>query len=419
MLEQCGILLLLALLGPSSATNLTCNNDSGYCVIQPKKVKADEAVNFVNIPAETHEIIIKSCELTRIPHQLFLEVKDLRVLDLRYNKIQDVGGSELENAHKLIKLSLKNNSLTILKNNGFISTTLTDLDLSSNMIKEIEVNAFSRIVNLISLDLNYNQLKMLNDEVFKNLASIEFLSIEGNFLKKISNNLLTSNQGIDFLHLGSNLIDTIEEGALSTLNELFSLQIKNNLMTTSPELPKCKSCNVEMTSNLLQTGVITDSMKGLWVENNMITTINCSANMTIIFLFATNNSLTNFGCIGDMNNLITLNLAYNKITDVTKDMFMKLKKLETLNLSFNLIKEVKPSMFSGLLSLYLLHVDVMLDSENILAELPRLTQIYLTTSSWGCEKLLAAAKIFKDQNIMMGMNNPQYGTKIICQMEKF
>ena len=149
----------------------------------------------------------------------------------------------------------------------------------------------------------------------------------------------------------------------------------------------------------------------------MITTISCSANMTIIFLFATNNSLTTFGCIKDMNSLITLNLAYNKISQIPEDIFVKLKKLEVLNLSFNLIKEVTASMFSGLLSLYLLQVDVMLDSENILAELPRLTQICLTTSTWDCEKLLAAAKIYNNQKVSICKNS--FSTKANCQMENF
>ena len=88
------------------------------------------------------------------------------------------------------------------------------------MIKEIEVDAFSRIVNLKDSNLSNNQLKMLNDEVLKNLASIAFLCLEGNFLKKISNNLFTSNQGIKFLYLGSNLIDTIEAGAFDGFSSL-------------------------------------------------------------------------------------------------------------------------------------------------------------------------------------------------------
>ena len=327
MLLQCGILLLLALLGPSSATNLTCNNELGYCVIQPKKVKADEAINFVNMPTDTQYILLVSCELTRIPHQLFIEVKNLTGLKLDFNKIQEVGSSNLENAHELLELSLRNNSLRILKNYDFNSTTLIDLDLSCNMINEIEVEAFSKVVNLTNLNLSNNQLKVLNGGVFKYLTSINLLCLKENFLKTISSSLFASNQGIKYLILGSNLIDTIEEEALSKLKELISLQIKNNLLTTFPVLPKAERYDVDMTSNLLQTLTVTGSTIGFYVENNMVTTINCSAEMLIEILHATNNSLTTFGCIKDMNNLITLHLACNKISQVSQDMFVKLNKL--------------------------------------------------------------------------------------------
>ena len=149
----------------------------------------------------------------------------------------------------------------------------------------------------------------------------------------------------------------------------------------------------------------------------MITTINCSAEMLIEILHATNNSLTSFGCIKDMNNIITLHLAYNKISQIPENMFVKLNKLKNLNLSFNLIKELTPSIFSGLLSLNLLQVDIMSYSEFIRAELPKLSQICLTTSTWDCEKLLAAAKIYNNQKVSICKNS--FSTKANCQMENF
>ena len=118
-----------------------------------------------------------------------------------------------------------------------------------------------------------------------------------------------------------------------------------------------------------------------------------------------------------MNNLITLHLACNKISQVSQDMFVKLNKLTYLNLSFNLIKEVTPSMFSGLLSLNLLQVDVMLDSENIRAKLPKLNQICLTTSTWDCEMLLAAAKIYNNQKVSICKNS--FSTEANCQMQSY
>ena len=415
MLLQYRILLLLALLGPSSATNLTCNNDLGYCLIQPKKVKADEATHFVNIPSETNYVVIKSCELTRIPHQLFLDVKNLTALDLSFNKIQAIGSSDMWNALRLQQLVLKNNSLTIIHNYDFVSTTLIDLDLSFNMINEIEVEAFSKIGNLTNLNLSNNQLKILNDGVFHKLLSLVSVILSGNFLKTITCNLFKNNLDLLYLNVEFNKVDTIPI-SFSHLKNLQSFLASGNLLTSSPELVQSLD-SVQLSSNLLKSVKLGPLVHYVWIDNNFITTINCSANMAIDSLHANNNSFTALGCIKDMNDLSVLHLAYNKIAQISKDMFMNLQKLSLLDISFNPIKKLTPDMFSGLLSLNLLHVDVMSNSENIRAELPTLDQISLTTSTWDCEKLLSVAKIYNSQNIMMGLNS--FSTEANCVLEIF
>ena len=91
------------------------------------------------------------------------------------------------------------------------------------------------------------------------------------------------------------------------------------------------------------------------------------------------------------------------------------KKLTWLDLSFNLIKEITPTMLSSLVSTSLIFVDVMSDPQNIRAELPSLTSLYLTTFTWDCDTILALAKIYNNEGVSLNMNIPENGTEAVCK----
>ena len=429
MLTKCLILglVLLTALEPSLATNFSVDPNyayfgSTYVIIgcDNNKYIPGEAINFINISSNMYFLEMRGCELTKIPQKVFLDFKEMNSLDLSRNKIKQLSISSFKNAQNISSIKIQSNNITVLKNRIFVNCTeLTNLDLSSNQIKMIAINAFLGLQKLEILYLSNNKLTTLNDNLFKYLTSITSLELEGNLFKKISSNLLKNNQRIEFLNIGFNVIETIEEGALSGFNHLVFLKLDGNLLTASPELPASGSFGAKLTSNALKALTVTDSMTKIFVEDNMISSINCSKNMSIVYMYASNNSLQSFGCIRNMTRLSSLYLDHNKITQLSKAMFVNLKDLYSLELSYNPIKKVTPTMFAPLIILRDLSIDKMSAAQNIREQMQGLQSISLTTTTWNCSALLSVAKTYNSQKINLLINTPPVGKKAACALESY
>lgn len=411
---------LWIILGQLSAYTLECDPQlaymgNSYCIINcGSSSQAGDEADFVDVSLRIYYIEMRNCNLTKVKENLFMDFNKLRIVNLGDNKIQQITRQNFEHALILEELVLHSNYISVLKNFSFSNcVALESLDVSSNQIALIEVNAISGLTKLNYLDLSDNKLTTLKDETFKGLVKLTQLKIKSNYLKAITKSMLMNILQLQFLTLDSNKIDTIEEGAISQLQDLQIFTVSNNSLTSNPNVEQPIE-HVTLTLNSLHVVTISSLVKGIWMEQNLIDTIKCSENMAIRILFATNNSLTNFGCITNMTNLHRLELAHNKITQLSKDLFTNLIKLERLDLSFNPIKENSPSIFADLIILSHLAVDFMSDAAKIRQQLAGLHEISLTTTTWNCNYVLEMVKIYNDQNVKLTMNNLPFGSEIVC-----
>lgn len=184
-----------------------------------------------------------------------------------------------------------------------ITANVTDLDLSENYIKTIQLDDFSGLLNLTCLDLSWaNKNKKVTIKAnFKNLTKLQELKLSGLCLKEIPHTIPVS---VEILELINNQIRFVSNRSLAGL------------------------------TNLTQ----------LWLSKNCYFGNLCGKPMEI-----TDNSFA------DLTKLQDLDLSFNNLSHVPKGLP---QSLNTLNLSSNKIQHIFKDDFSGLSQLKILKIQL-------------------------------------------------------------
>jgi protein phosphatase 1 regulatory subunit 7 len=167
---------------------------------------------------------------------------DTTEIDLVHARISSIPSLKLSRFTSVIRLCLRQNSITQIEDLSSLSSTLQDLDLYDNLISHIR--GLDDLVNLTSLDLSFNKLKHIKKiSHLTNLTDLYFVqnkitTIENlSGLTKLRNLELAANrireiQGLDDLvnleelWLGKNKITSISN--LAPLRSLKILSIQSN-----------------------------------------------------------------------------------------------------------------------------------------------------------------------------------------------
>ncbi|KAM4636937.1 uncharacterized protein O3C94_017964 [Discoglossus pictus] len=146
----------------------------------------------------------------------------LRILDLSYNKINEVSFSQVKHIKRVIDMNLSNNqisSVTFCPNNSStIKMELVNLNLSFNVLSSLNQGQFSCLQNLKVLTLNDNRIVKIKRGTFHNLGRLEVLILENNQLYKIGE--------YDFQNLSSLKQLNLNENSLTSVNDWAFLDLK-------------------------------------------------------------------------------------------------------------------------------------------------------------------------------------------------
>uniref|UniRef100_A0A3Q3XDC2 LRRNT domain-containing protein n=1 Tax=Mola mola TaxID=94237 RepID=A0A3Q3XDC2_MOLML len=145
--------------------------------------------------------------ISDLPTSLFINLRNLRVLDLSQNKIRGVAGeafsglltelhlewnkiSELDDhvffgLTKLKVLKLRGNLLTTFSDEvfGFEASSLEELNLKGNRLREL--SSLGRLTSLNGITLSSNQLSNLPEDIFRNVTALEYLDLSENQLTSV------------------------------------------------------------------------------------------------------------------------------------------------------------------------------------------------------------------------------------------
>jgi len=218
--------------------------------------------------------------------------------------------NSLRYCSELETLDLADNRLEIIQN-GFLNNCvkLSTLDLARNKISEAEVGAFEGNQQLKTLYLNGNKFTIIRNNIFNPLSQLTRLYLLNNEISVIENGAFDL-PNLEDIMLGGNKLIAFTQEALGTSQSLELLYLVENQITEIPRLSL-------------------ENLRSLTIQSNKITQIE-------------DDIFTN------TPKLNSIELQGNLITKLEAAPFESLKDLHTLFIENNLIQSIEPELIEKL-----------------------------------------------------------------------
>ncbi|KAM4622957.1 peroxidasin homolog [Discoglossus pictus] len=127
------------------------------------------------------------------------------ILDLRFNRIQEINSAVLQRLKNLNTLLLNNNRIRRISQGAFEGLgNLKHLYLYKNDIQTIQKNAFQGLTSLEQLYIHFNNLESLDVDTFGSLPELERLFLHNNRISRIQPETFSQLPSLTRLRLDSN-----------------------------------------------------------------------------------------------------------------------------------------------------------------------------------------------------------------------
>ncbi|XP_006898099.1 PREDICTED: toll-like receptor 5-like [Elephantulus edwardii] len=281
--------------------------------------------------------------------QLFETLKELKALNLAYNKINRIVEGAFYGLDNLQVLNLSYNLLGELYNFNFKGLSkVAYIDLQRNHIGIIQDQTFQFLKNLNTLDLQDNALKTIHF-----LPSLSALFLGGNKLVTLSNIRLRAN----FIQLSENRLKNMDDlYLLLQVPHLQTLILNQNLISlcnqTRAPLENSSLKKLFLGENMLQlaweTGSCWDVFKGL-------------SHLQVLYLHSNYLSFLPPGVFSHLTALRGLDLSNNRLTSLSPNDLPT--NLEILDVSRNQLLSPNPSLFASLRMVDIRHNNFICECE--------------------------------------------------------
>ncbi|XP_025085643.1 leucine-rich repeat neuronal protein 1-like [Pomacea canaliculata] len=346
-----------------------------------------------------------------LPPTAFCDNKNLRsvpaplpsslvTLDLANNDIDHLHEA-LTSLHSLQRLSLHNNSITVLTLGMFDGLfQLQVLDLSHNDISTIEPHAFASLPFIKTLDLSHNQLTALDNQQLFGLESVAVLNVSGNKIRDLSNATFLNFTYLQTLDISYNKLQALQGGIFQDLINVKHVNLSyNHLLFIDEVIVGLHNLQtLDLSYNMLELGesvVFADvpSLRTLDLSfNNISETSQFLKNVTSLqSLSVRGNPISHLDgpVFQDNKELQLLDISQmSHLAFLSFDAFDGAYGLVFLNLSHNPhLSFLHPELFSLLPKLSTL--DLRNDNISILSQItfhnnPELLHLYLSHNPFDC-----------------------------------
>lgn len=282
----------------------------------------------LNCLSTLHHLDLSQNLLESVPGYIFQEVDRLKVLDLQHNRIRTLTQNSFYGLLNIEKVVLRNNNLTIVNGSAFKGLkNVKTLELSENIGLKLSDDLFRELENLETLVLDGCNISSLPDNVFRENFNLKYLYLHRNRLTSLTKRLFDSLGKLYYMSAASNEISILDNGTFINNFDLQFLYLKNN------SLSRLDKDNFE--------GLY--SLRTLDLSRNIINYVASfeylkrlkNLNLSHNFL----SSLPGLNPFEFNSELVTIDMSYNLLTDITNVQWQNLEYLENLVLTYNKITQ--------------------------------------------------------------------------------
>lgn len=322
-------------------------------------------------------------------------------LSILYKSLRNITFENFKECRNLKSLTMFDVSLQEVKNGSFRDLTdLTSLVIVNGKVSSIEPNAFEGLVSLEMLLLSGNDISYLHPDTFGMLHKLFLLKLSSNAIKELAAGIFRNNRYLAYLDMDRNQLEKLPDNLFASETQLVQIQFENNKLVTARTYG---AKSVRLDSNQLTSVQLESGTERVSINFNAVESLNCAdADLSSIkFFFAMNNSLANFNCLREMENLNALWLQMNNFSGLTQKDFKKLTRLAVLIL-YGQNQTFGIETFEPLKNLQLLSLDGLVDYQNLKTQhLISLDSIVLTTETWNVTYKQDIENILRLQNIKL------------------
>ncbi|XP_071764137.1 uncharacterized protein LOC139918611 [Centroberyx gerrardi] len=270
----------------------------------------------------------------------FSKQGNLTKLLLNFNRFKTVLLGMFDSLKELETLQMRGNIISHLPTLLFLNLhSLRVLDLSQNMLAEVERESFSGLAKLEILKMNYNFISSLSSDTFHNVSQLKELSLEGNKISKLPHGIFSALTKLEVLNLRGNLLSSFSAEVFGLVpSGLKELVLKGNQLTalSSRALGSLKSLtHLSLSSNWLSKLPV-DIFKNL----TALESLDLSDNQL---------TLLPDKIFYDLGNVKVVHLHRNNLSEVDALLFEDQRFLQQLYLSDNQLQTLPPGFFDPFL----------------------------------------------------------------------
>ncbi|XP_033214501.1 protein artichoke-like [Belonocnema kinseyi] len=323
------------------------------------------------LPSLQH-LAMDTCQLYRIPPELFSKNKNLGKLLLSNNLLRTLPGFLFMGLDVLKEVKLDGNRFQDIPYEVFINASKIEfLSLAYNVILHVDISRLHGLVNLRELDFRDNYIMSLSGFASVHLSKLISVDLSHNHLTALPANFFVHSNLLRKVELAVNKFRQIPATALSSQNipSLGWLNVTANPLVriheisseaSYPALQEIHICGTNLTIVTSQDFEAFPSLMHLFMGNNMISRVSPSAFRSLPNLLTLDLSVNELESMPQerlkgLEYLRLLNLTHNRLKEL-EEFPADLKALQVLDLSYNQISEVRKATFQHLENLVELHL---------------------------------------------------------------
>jgi insulin-like growth factor-binding protein complex acid labile subunit len=328
--------------------NLSKNNISSWSAINPRSL-LEPAISLTELSLSDNPLTSFSTN----DDSLLIVSDSLRLLDLSHCKITKVTGQQVLQGMKELKhLNLAGNHIRSVSD--LISDTLMTLDLSHNKLTNLLPNMLLNLPALTYIDLSRNHRISLQtkqgeyvqsislkriDLSYCNMDNIELEGfpalmtaiLKGNMIRELTKETFINTKMIENLDLSQNSVNSVDTSTFKKLKHLKVLNLSFNM------IPKIERETFKENELLTKLDLSRNTV-------NRLNRIN-APNLTHLNMTWCQIMTIDPDAISGMPELVQLDLSNNLINDIPDTLFSE--NLQTLDLSMNRMTNIRNATFAG------------------------------------------------------------------------